>query len=272
MVKHLFLLTFFLVNIYAKSVNTAIVDIIGQKEYNLKKKFINIIFKDKDSFKDGDRIDYLKILQKLRDEGLLKVSDISSSLRVAFTTESLNTQIFLKLIKDTLFSLGFSNINTIKAAKRGKSFVWVVSLGNNYMLDPLLFAKAMKEKNVVIKDMKRYSKTNWNYVLDIKNVLLIPKKLEYNDIIKLQKSLRAYWINISGASKVQIHSGLNNSWHPYIVLYNKDLKIISTVKKDKKTTKLDINIPSDAMYLKIDDFYTIKNIKDGLDILIQKRD
>ncbi len=272
MVKHLFLLVSFVSCIYSATVTSAIKDVLGSREFNSKKKFIEIIFKDKDSYKDEDSLNYPKILQKLRDEGLLKLSNVSSPLRVAFTTNSENNQIFIKVVKDTLFSLGFSNINTIKAVKRGKKFIWVVSLGNNYMLDPLLFAKAMKEKNISIKGLKRYSLTNWNYVLDVKDAVIIPKKLEYNDIIKLQKSLRAYWLNIEGAKKVQIQSSLNNSWHPYVVLYNKDLKIISTVKKNRKTSKLDINIPSDAMYLKIDDLYTIKNIRDGLDILIQKRE
>ncbi len=272
MVKHFFILATLLSYIYANTVTNAIKDVLGKSEFNSKKKFIEIIFKDKDSFKDGSYLDYPKILQKLRDEGLLKLSTVSSPLRVAFTTNSGNNQIFIKVVKDTLFSLGFSNIDTIKVVKRGKKFIWVVSLGNNYMLDPLLFSKSMKEKNIYIEGLKRYSVTNWNYVLNVKNAVIIPKKLEYNDIIKLQKSLRSYWLNIEDAKKVQIQSSLNNSWHPYVVLYNKDLKIISTVKKDKKTSKLDINVPSDAMYLKIDDLYTIKNIRDGLNILIQKRE
>jgi hypothetical protein len=114
--------------------------------------------------------------------------------------------------------------------------------------------------------------TNWNYVLDISNAVIVPKKLEYNDIIKLSKTMSAYWINIENSKKVQIQSSINNSWHPYVVLYNKELKIISSIKKNKKSQKLSLNIPADAMYMKIDDFYTMKNIKDGLSIFIQKRE
>ncbi len=272
MVKHFLLLIFLFVSMYAKNINNSILDIIGSKEYNLKKKFINIIFKDKDLYYSENKLDYLKVLQKLRNEGLLNISNVSSPLRVAFTTNNGNSQIFIKVVKDTLFSLGFSNINTIKATKQGKKFVWVVSLGNNYMLDPLLFVKSMNTKNVKIKSMKRYSKTNWNYVLDIKNTVLVPQKLEYDNIIKLPKSLRAYWLNIEGSKKVQIQSGVNNSWHPYVVLYNNNLKIISSIIKNKKSRKIQINIPSDAVYLKIDDYYTIKNIRDGLSILIQKKE
>jgi len=90
--------------------------------------------------------------------------------------------------------------------------------------------------------------------------------------MKLSKNIRAYWLNIKDAKKIQIQSGLNNSWHPYVVLYNKDLKIISSIKRDKKIAKLNINVPSDAVYMKIDDLYTMKNIRDGLEILATKRE
>jgi len=271
-VKHFSLLILFVASLYSKSIDNAVRDIIGLKEYKSKKIFIEIIFKDRGYFTKNGSLDYNKILQKLRDEGLLKLKKSSSSLKVAFTTNQKNQQLFLKVIKDTLSFLGFNNIYTVKAIKRGKRFVWVVSLGNNYMLDPVLFSKKMLEKNVYIEDMKRYSLTNWNYVLNISNAVIVPKKLENNDIIKLNKTMSAYWINIEDSKKVQIQSSINNSWHPYVVLYNKDLKIISSIKRNKKSQKLSLNIPADAVYMKIDDFYTMKNIKDGLSIFIQKRE
>ena len=251
MVKHFLLLFFIIGSLFARDLGVVIKDIIGSKDYYAKKKFINIIFKDSENYIDGDNINYLKVLQKLKDEGILKSTNISSPLRVAFKSKSGNNQIFLKVIKDTLFSLGFSNISTIKAVKRGKSFIWVVSLGNNYMLDPLLFAKSLMEKNIPIVGMKRYSLTNWSYDIDLENALIVTKTLEYNDIMKLSKSIRAYWLNIKDAKKIQIQSGVNNSWHPYIVLYNRDLKIISNIKRDKKIAKLNINVPSDAIYIRL---------------------
>jgi len=38
-----------------------------------KKKLIDVFFKDKDAYTSGDFLDYEKILQKLRDENLLKL-------------------------------------------------------------------------------------------------------------------------------------------------------------------------------------------------------
>jgi len=272
-VKHFLSLLLFASVLYSQSIGSAVKDIIGSKEYFSKKKLIQIIFKDKESFVDSSgRLNYLKILEKLREENILKLKKANSPLKVAFTTNQKNLQIFIKIIKDTLFSLGFSNIYTIKSIKRGRKFVWVVSLGNTYMLDPLLFAQKMAEKNIYIDSMKRYSDTNWNYVLNISNAIVVPEKLEYNDIIKLNKTMSAYWINIKDSKKVQIQSSINNSWHPYVVLYNKDLKIISSIKRNRVSKKISLNIPADAMYLKIDDFYTMKNIKDGLSIYIQKRE
>ncbi len=270
MVK-LLLLIFLLSFNYAKDFNQAIKDIIGKNVYYSKKDFINIIFKNKEEYKIGGYINYVKLLKKLQDEKILNLPTVSSPLRVAFITYSPNIEVFFKAIKDTLFSLGFSNIYTIKATKRGSKFVWVVSLGNNYMLNPYLFSKEMSDKSVLVEDMKRYTATNWSYVLNTKNANVIPTELEYDTLVKLPKSMNAYWINVSKAKKAQIQSYIGNTWHPYIVLYNKDLKIISTILKNRKTDKININIPHDAKFLKIDDYYSIKNLKDGLGIFLQKR-
>ena len=53
-----------------------------------------IIFKNKDYFNENGGFDYVKILQRLRDEGLLELKKRSSPLKVAFTTKQKNFQIF----------------------------------------------------------------------------------------------------------------------------------------------------------------------------------
>ena len=272
MVKHFLLLGLLSLSLYSKELNTIVKDIIGTHEYNLKKNFINILLKKNDYFLENGNYDYEKILQKLEDEGLLKLKKNSSPLRVAFTTKNKNLQLFMKVIKDSISSLGFNNPYTVKALKRGTKFVWIVSLGNNYMLNPLLLTKKLKEKNVFVTDMKRYSATNWNYTIDISGAVLIQNNLNYNEVVKLPKSINAQWINVKDCDKVEIQSSLANSWHPYVIIYNNDLKIISSIKSNKTKNKLTLNIPSDAVYLKLDDLYTMKNIKDSLSIFLEKRE
>ena len=272
MVKHLFLLLFFLLCLKAKGIQSVVKDIIGPEEYSSKKKLIEIIFQDNDYFFDDGSLDYIKILEKLESENLLKIQNKNTaSLKIAFSTSDHNLQIFLKVIKDTLFSLGFNNFYTIKAIKNFKEFVWIVSLGNNYTLDPLIFAKKLREKNVFISDMKRYSLTNWNYVLNIKNATIVTTKYPFDQEVQLTKSMRSYWLNLQDCKKITIKSYPSDSWHPYIVLYTKNLNIIKTIKKNRVIKEISINIPLDAKYLKIDDLYTLKNIKNGFKIYLTKR-
>jgi len=270
-VKHFLFLILFISAMFSQSLDSAISNVMGNSEYIAKKKFINVIFSDKDSYFDGSRVDYKKVIGKLRSEGLISLAKNSKNLKVSFVTKNGNPQLFVKLIRDTLSTLGFSDIDTIKSSKSGGRFVWIVSLGDNYMLDPLLFITELEKKSVYANRIKRYTATNWSYELDSSNAVLIPQKLPFGDILKLKKTLLAYWVNIEGSKKVQIQSSRYNSWHPYVVVYDKNLKIISTVSKDKVAQKLKLNIPQDGMYLKIDDFYTIKNIKDGLAIYIEER-
>jgi hypothetical protein len=266
-----FLLLFF-VSLNAQSLNSAISDIMDQREYSQKKKFIDILFKNRDSFFIGSRVDYKKIIAKLRDEGLDKLAKKSSNLKVSFITRDDNLQIFIKIVSDTLASLGFTEIETIKLKRDERVSIWVISLGDNYMLDPLLFIDRLEKKRVFVDKIKRYTATNWSYILDISDVNLVPKVLPFNTDIKLKKTLSSYWINIKESNKINISSSRSNRWHPYVIMYNKDLKILSKITKSRVQTKLRLNIPSDGAYLKIDDYYTIKNIKDGLTINIQKRE
>ena len=271
MVKHSLFLIFFVSALFSQSLDSAISNIMEKSEYSKKKKFINVIFSDRDSYFDGSRVDYKKVIGKLRSEGLVSLAKNSRNLKVSFVTKENNPQLFIKLIRDTLSTLGFSDISTIKSMKSGGRFVWIVSLGDNYMLDPLLFITELEKKSVYARKIKRYTATNWSYELDTTNILLVPDKLPYSDVVKLKKTLSAYWINIEGSKKVQIQSPRHNRWHPYVVVYDKNLKIISSILKDKVSDRLKLNIPQDGVYLKIDDFYTIKNIKDGLAIYIQER-
>lgn len=271
MVKHSLFLILLASALFSQSLDVAISGIMNKSEYIAKKKFIDIIFSDKDSYFDGSRVNYKKIITKLRNEGLIELAKNSQNLKVSFVTKDNNPQLFIKLIRDTLSTLGFSDINTIKSMKSSGRFVWIVSLGNNYMLDPLLFITELEKKSVYAKKIKRYTATNWNYELDTAHTMLVPDKLAFDDVIKLKKTLSAYWINIEGSKKVQIQSSKYNRWHPYVVVYDKNLKIISSISKDKVADKLKLNIPQDGVYLKIDDFYTIKNVKDGLAIHIQER-
>jgi hypothetical protein len=69
--------------------------------------------------------------------------------------------------------------------------------------------------------------------------------------------------------KLTLWSLKGNNWYPYIVFYDSSLRLLKVYKRDLKTWQLVMSLPRDAVYVKITDLYSQKNIKDGLRIEVQ---
>lgn len=83
------------------------------------------------------------------------------------------------------------------------------------------------------------------------------------------QSLGAVFLNVSGKSSIEIKSRSNDSWIALVKILDKNLKLISQVKSDKKEKEIYLNFPDEAFYLIIDDVFSLENIKHGLTIYIK---
>ena len=87
--------------------------------------------------------------------------------------------------------------------------------------------------------------------------------------VQLSKPLEPYFLNVSGKSSIEIKSRSNDSWIALVKILDKNLKLISQVKSDKKEKEIYLNFPDEAFYLIIDDVFSLENIKHGLTIYIK---
>ena len=78
------------------------------------------------------------------------------------------------------------------------------------------------------------------------------------------------WLDVEKAKSLALSSSRSNSWHPYIVFYDRDLRILDTISKELKSYNERVTIPRDTKYVKISDIYTLENLKRGLSIYISK--
>jgi len=77
---------------------------------------------------------------------------------------------------------------------------------------------------------------------------------------------KPYFVKVANASKVTISSSAGNSWTPVVVFYDNDLNIIGIVEKDSLHTSLKLDVPNNTRFIKIDDSYSLANIKRGFNI------
>ena len=82
-----------------------------------------------------------------------------------------------------------------------------------------------------------------------------------------RRSLDAHWLNVSQVQRLTLTSLRGNNWYPYIAFYDSSMRLLKVYKRDRKTWEVTVRPPRDAVYVKVTDLYTLKNIKDGFRIL-----
>ena len=231
-----------------------------------------MLFQKRSNFLRGDRVDILKVLQTLKENNLLQLQfKETKTLQLSFATTDKKPLLFIKTVKDTLNAIGYNHTLTAKAMRDESGFLWKVTLSSAAMIDPLFLAQELQKRGAYLTSVKRYSKDNWRYNIDIYRGHLKAQKLPYNKKVALRKPLKPYWLEISGGRTISIDSKQGNNWHPYVVIYDKNLKILDNYTKERKSYNVSLKIPRDAKYVKIGDLYTLENLRRGLKVSISKR-
>ena len=237
---------------------------LGIQEYKNKLNFINVIFEPRSSYYKSDRVDTIKVIKTLEDNGLLKLFfDSPQEINLDFQTSG-SPLFFVKLMGDTLRNIGYYRYVTTASSLDAEAFSWSISLDSEYATDPLVLQNELSKSGCTIVDIQRKSATDWTYVIDMMGAHLNLPQLQRSKQLKLKHSLYAHWLNCGNIEKLSIRSSRRNHWYPYIAYYDTSLHLLKVIKKDEKRLKILLHIPKRATYMKISDMYTLKNVKDEL--------
>jgi len=233
---------------------TKIKDFLDEKSFEENRDFINVIFDPKSSFYKNERVDAVKVIQTLKENGHLKLNFKTSGTPL----------FFIKIMGDTLRNIGYFRYVTTASHLDSSEFEWKISLTSEYATDPLVLEKELNKNGCRIIDIERNSATEWSYVIDMSEGFLNINQLQNGEEFSLKRSLYAHWFNVSQIKSLRIKSGRRNSWYPYIAYYDSSLHLLQVIKKDKIFHNLNLNLPQNAKYIKISDLYTLKNVRDSL--------
>jgi len=243
---------------------TKIKSFLSESSYENNKAFINVVFDPKEAFYINDRVDAVKVVQTLKENGLLKLFFKSpQEFQLNFKTSG-SPLFFVKIMGDTLRNIGYYRYVTTASNLSSSEFMWSIKLTSEYATDPLILQQELKKSGCTIIDIERNSKKEWTYVIDMLGGHLNIKALEADKEVKLKRSLYAHWLNVSSIKKLRIVSSRRNSWYPYIAYYDASLHLVKLIKKDKISRDITLKIPKNASYIKISDLYTLKNVRDEL--------
>ncbi len=271
MVKYLLSFVLLTTLVFGSSIGKEVENIIGPRSFAAQKGLISVLFKKRTNFLKGSQVDIYRVLETLKKNHLLDLNlQETKTLQLSFATTGERTLFFVKTIKDVLNAMGYNHTLTSKALRDESGFLWKVDLRSAAVIDPLLLAQELQKRGAYISSIKRYSKDNWRYNINIDRAHLQVQTIPYNEKVTLKKPLKPYWINVSGARSLSIDSRNGNIWHPYIVFYDDSLRILDNYTKERKSYNVSLKIPRHTAYVKISDLYTLEDIKRGLKIHIRK--
>ena len=239
---------------------------VNEETYEKNKEFINVIFDPKSDFYINDRVDVVKVIQTLKENGLLKLFfKTPQEFQLNFKTNS-SPLFFVKLMGDTLRNIGYFRYVTTAANLDASEFTWSINLRSEYATDPLILQNELNKSGCKIVDIQRESPKEWTYFIDISTGYLNVISIEPGQKLQLKRSLYPYWLNVEKVRVLKIKSPLRNNWYPNISYYDASLHLIKLLKKDKRFRNISLHMPKNAKYIKISDLYGLKNVKNGLSI------
>ncbi len=272
MLKKICLILVSTIVLNASGFNQRIINIIGYSEYNENRGLIEYLFSNKSVYYKNGYIDYLTVMEKLKSNGLLKVG-LNGSKNITITFQISHDPVkSLKIISDSLKALGYYYYFTKSLIyDKNKNITWTINLKTEAAIDPLMLSKELAKHNCLFNDIRKEGYTKWIYSINTSNSNLSKAKIiTANERINFRKPLKPYLIKVNNVKEININSNPGNQWFPNVVFYDKHLNILDIIKEDKKSKSLKLEIPKETKYIKINDLYTLANIKRGLSVLIKE--
>lgn len=238
--------------------------ILEQKRYKTNEAFIKIIFSPPQKFILQERVDVLKVIETLKQNGLLDLF-FDKPTRIALEFQTNGTPLFfVKIVGDILRKIGYYRYVTDASRYNNSEFIWRVAIVSEYAADPTILQEELQKNGCKIVDISRKSPKEWHYVVDMRNARLDVETLQNGFEKQLKRSLYPYWFDVATIRKLRIISIGRNRWYPDISFYDAKLHLVKVIQRDRRMYDVTVRIPKNAKYIKISDIYTMKNIKDKM--------
>ena len=237
--------------------NQKIENLMGESEFKTYNKLLDKIFVDKN-------MDILTILSTLKNNGLLDLFfNKPRIIHTKFIFSSRNDIIKMKVLNDSLKSLGYYYFYPSDTQKTDDEFIVNIEFKSEHYIDPVVMIKEMDSRGCMIKDVDR-DNDMFVYKFDCSNAFIKEAVTLTNKNKRYINIKGDYWIKPADFEKIYIRTRKVDYWHPSVWFYDDKLNLINDVKINRKTDRLTLEIPAGCDYIKITDIYSGENFKRGI--------
>jgi len=266
MIKKVLLSIILCINLNA-NINQAVKGILGNVDYEAHKNLINHIFKNQSNFYTNGKLDYTKISQALQNNNLLKLKlEDRQNIDVTFIFNS-SPKKSSRNINDILKTMGQQNFITTNQVMIDNQLQWSIKLQTATAINPLRLSRELQTINCQIVDIKKEGTNKWSYYIDSsKSSIYKSEDLITKTSVLLRKPIKPYILEVESKSKLSISTNMGSNWYPSITFYDSDFNVLEVFEKNTLHQNLKVNVPNNTKFIKIDDFYALSNIKNGLTV------
>ena len=223
---------------------------------------IEIILKNSNTFMDARaNVNYSALLAHLRSLGLLEVQN-SENLTLGFSCEQEDAILMINSVSKVLKNMGYKYFST--SWFENSPAIWRISLSSRANLDVGILYNEFLKHGIFIKKLQRDG-NSFIYELDLNNASVKSDEL----LVEPIRPKSAYFLNVSGKKMINISANIDDTWQPFVRIFDKKLRLIKTQEIKIKTENLRLELPNGAAYALIDDLYSLENIKHGLSINLE---
>ncbi len=243
--------------------------LVGEETYKQNQAFIRIIFENESHFNTQGRIDVVRVVETLRENGLLTLLfRHPKTLQLTFETNG-TPQFFTALMSNTLRDMGYYHYLTDFAQMNNSGYVWRITMESEYATDPAALQRELARRGCSVLDIERKDEAHWRYLIDMSGAHLRLSPLEPGKKVTMKRLVYPRWLDVSNAKKLTLWSLKGNNWYPYIAFYDHDLRLLKLYKRDKRSWQIIMKLPRGCAYVKVADLYSRKNMNAGLSARVQ---
>lgn len=265
MVKHIALLSFMLVCVWADILDDKVRNLMGEQSYQVNANFIHRIFANKAMYYTNGRLDMAKMVYALKNNGLLTSRfGQPSEVRLSFSART-SPVLLTKIASNILTTMGYSYFVISKAElSQGLSSI-EFSFNTEHSPDMGIIIDELSKRGFVCLDIQRVTSQRWAYTLEVNEPRLPNARfLSKNATLNLREVSGEYWLSLSGSGDLYIQAIDFNKWNPRVVLYDKSLSIVDMVNNVGGRDSLKVHVPQGVKFVMITDYDNQESLKGGI--------
>lgn len=246
---------------------------MGETAYRSQKNLVKIVFGDQAQYKDEltGKPNALKVIKTLKENGLIQLFfKEAQMLELSFYAPN-DPLLFMRVINESLEAMGYSYYLSQKMIKNDEGVTWTISLSTQHVVDPVMLSKQLELRGCMMDDIIKEGETTWHYALNTLGAGVKVEGLELDTTVALGKPIKPYWVDVKEARQLSLRAHPADHWFPQVAFFDERLQLIREVRLEENRTKLKVSVPDNAVYAKIEDRYTLDNIKRGLSIYLNSR-